>query len=102
MSRRLPLCALCGGTLRLGAKLPSGDRVRSVFRKSWERMPGRPEVGWHLLPACDEQEPEEIRQLIHRESVGLTPHAVRARLNTIHDRGEGRLVAGKRWWTEEP
>lgn len=95
MSRRKPVCARCGK--------PFG-RKGGVFM-SFGRIPGRPEIAFHIGESgdCFDQEVAEQDSILHlskwasqREEV-VDRTTVIDRLRLIEQRGPGRLVANRAW-----
>ena len=87
MARRLPLCAHCGCQLR-------GASVRLLY----QGVRGRPKVGWHSGSCLDGD--EVFSQLVTRRDNRGSDDELRDLLMTVHERGEGRLVASKAWWKQ--
>lgn len=80
MSRRLPLCALCGRKLATGRVLIC-----------WDKLPGQPEVGWCWAESGECDGTDEIRRLWKTKD--WTPEGV---LAEIEARGPGRVVRNKK------
>ncbi len=88
MSRRIPNCAHCGGSLR------RRDCTGATAVLKYEAFPGKPSVGWHLEGPC-------LEEFVHVD-LGIrqwTDADMKTVLRRIHERGEGRLVANKAWWS---
>ena len=92
MSRKLPLCAKCGGSLT----------GRAQLRVMYEAVPGKPEIGWHgetasgctkdpLFKVCMEDLRKDAKRSKHTDKI------LRALLNQINARGTGRVVANKNY-----
>lgn len=82
MSRRLPLCAVCGKPL-------TGTCGRVV--ETWTKIPGQPAYGWHLEPSnCFDRDASALAFNKNRGKHTL-PDRV-AFLDEIEKRGPGRVV----------
>lgn len=79
MSRKIPLCAYCGGNL-----LHAG-RMLTIF----EAIPGKPYFGWHM---------EEGRQCYEDDVVKVDPKIIdpMKALAEIEKRGAGRVLWNKK------
>ena len=78
MARRLPLCAWCGGTL--------ARQARVIV--TWDRLPHKPVVGWHLMSDCTISDPI-YKQILRCISVRKD---WRMHLSSIRERGQGRVL----------
>lgn len=78
MTKRLPLCAWCGGTL--------ARQARVVM--TWERLKPRPVIGWHGMSDCTVRDPiyQQILRCM-RDREDPRPH-----IAAIRERGRGRVT----------
>lgn len=93
MGRKLPKCALCGESLAY--------RYGMRILLQYTDLPGSPTVGWHAgtkeSPGCTDTDAAAealFKHLEQKQPDGGNPVPL---LEGIERRGEGRLVAGKKW-----
>lgn len=90
MSRRLPLCSICGGSLR------ASDTPRARVILEYQGLPGRPTIGWHDICLTLGAGETELMRALGRES-RPADFDVKELLRQVEARGSGRLVAGRAW-----
>lgn len=99
MSRRLPLCARCGKSMKGTSRVVLG----------WDGVPGKPSLGWHMYDGHDclekdrdagvllAQPYDERQGELDRDDAKLI-EAIRE----IERRGPGRVVANRGWDAKSP